>query len=819
MDAQYKNQLFNDLKFHLAIGRRIFPLSPGSKIPPKGVQWTRRTFTQGELEKRIRSDHNLAWALGSRDLVLDLDPRHRNAAESFRRLCKKAGIAPGGLFDLTATVNSGGSDHGQHYYMRLPENVKVKTTIDEYPDLHFKRIGGYVVLPGSLHPSGRYYDWDYCSPYDQLPMMIPDKILELLRIDNDVQKINKTIQQDIHTEEIYHYLNQLHPRDFRSRQSWIELAFMVHSAIGESGRDIFLAWSSRDDQYYGCEEKNIKIWESIKDDKQKNLTFGSLIQLVLDKGGKHYRSTAKNDFKEEFENNQNPFDIYIEKISKLPPNQNDYELKNLIREAHQFGIINWENKFRDEIAVSLGINKSVVDKIYKQIDKEIKREQKEQKSKKIDYPERIATKILKEYFENGRLLIHAINQQFYQYIGTHWQAIKENEITKLAYETSLELKQANKATHEASSKVKGAVTALIAKTAKLGDDVFDFAGNVKPIINCANGELHIDVNRGIYTFKEHSPESHLLHCLSVSYDSEAICPVWDDAIRGIFRNCKDPNGVIRHLYEAFGYMIQPQKDIPSWFLWIGGGNNGKSMVFKILKALIGEHAILPRAIQDLADTGRSNHAIASLVGKLVAIDDDADIEKVLPSSTLKKLSESQTWEANPKHKDAFNFKSSVTPLVLVNGWPPIRDITKGMLRKIYVFPFNRHFKKGIDEDTTLKQKIKEMELSGLLNHALKGLQRLRKRGYFDPPIDCREAKREWLSRSNFVLDWLRTKCVMNNDRWTSISELYRSYNDWALQNHIRYIGGQTRLENQLYQRGLKTETRNDERGFLGISLR
>jgi len=426
--------------------------------------------------------------------------------------------------------------------------------------------------------------------------------------------------------------------------------------------------------------------------------------------------------------------------------------------------------------------------------------------------------VLADHFDNGKTLIHGINQQFYSYTGTHWVAVKDNEITKLLYEASDELKKQNRAEHEAASKLAGALTVLIAKTTKPRKDVFDFAGEPKPIINCSNGEVQIDITAGTHNRRSHTPRSYLLHCLTVSYDSAATSPIWDDAIRGIFKNCREPEKVIEHLYEMIGYLIQPKKDIPSWFLWIGGGNNGKSMVFHILESLIGSHAILPRSIQDFADAGRSNHATASLVGKLVTIDDDANIDKVLPSAALKKLAESQTWEANPKHKEAYNFRASATPVVLVNGWPMIRDITHGMLRKIFVFPFNRRFRKGIDDDTSLEDKIKATELPGILNHALAGLQRLRRRGEFDPPADCLRAKDEWLKRSNPVLDWIATCCVTGNGAWTALNDLYSSYTLWADQNYFKRPGGRTRLENYLMQRGLALETRDSERGFVGIEV-
>jgi P4 family phage/plasmid primase-like protien len=707
--------------------------------------------------------------------------------------------------------------------MRLPPNVKVKTKHPDLPGILFKRLGGYVVLPGSLHPdSGRYYDWDYFSPYQDIPALMPPKLLELLEIkENEKSKNLPKVEKDVSREELHHYLKQLNPEDFRSRQSWTELAFVVHFTLGEVGRDIFFAWSNRDDQYLDCQEENEKIWESIKNDKSQNIGFGSLVKMVLDRGGVPFRTPAAIEFDDGFDPDRTRLDKFIDRISKLAPNPSDRVLRKLLQEAQQFGATLWDKTLRREVKECLGLKYPTIDKLYRQVERDRKRELKTQKAKKIDYPEEIAQKVMKEKFEDGDTLIHAINQRFYHYTGTHWTLLRDNEATKLLYDASLELKIKNEAEHEASSKVSPAMTALIARTTKPGNDVFDFAGEIKSVINCANGELWLDPTTGGYDFCRHRPESYLLYCLGTEYDPAAECPIWDKALEGIFAEHEDPAGMIRHLHEIFGYLIQPNKDIPSWFLWHGGGKNGKSTCVEILQATMGEHAVLPRPIHDFGSTNKSQHAVASLVGKLVTVDDDADKDITLPASALKKLAEGKLHEANPKHKDQFIFRSSATPLALFNGWPRIRDITDGMLRRVFIVPFFRQFTLGVNADDSLQRKIKKHELSGVLNRALAGLKRLRVRRRFDEPIDCKNAKQEWLRRSNFIMDWLITCCHRGNGAWTTMHDLYQSYLDWATMSGIRNysLNTQTQLESYVIERGLKLEIREGDRGFKGISLK
>lgn len=817
MDAKHKAQLFHDLEtIHIPLGRQVFPLVPGTKIPPKNFQWRTRKLSSDQIRSFVDTGHNLAWALGPQDVVLDvdIDPQHRNAVGSLKKLGGFLGIAPNFAewLSATAVVLTGGADGGQHYYMTVPPNVKINTTHPDYPDLHWRRHGNYVVLPGSLHPDGRYYDWDYFSRYDERPMAMPPKLLELFRAETYQKKESKHAQ-NISVDELRHYLYQLDPKElFRDRQSWVELGFIVHNTLGESGRGLFMQWSAQDDLYRDTQTENDRIWDSIKDDKSNNLGFGSLVRKVLDSGGTPYRLPAAKEFDDGFNLETQELDAFLQKIAKMPPERDFYIVKQIIQEAKSFGPILWESKLKSEIAHCLGMKERVIDKLYKLVNKETKKS-------KIDYPERIAQNVLTKQFDSGKTLIHAINQRFYHYPGTHWIPLQDNEITTYLYNESKNLKNKNGATHDAATKVPAALTALIAKTTKINNDVFDFSGRVKSIINCANGELHLDTDTGQFEFQRHSPQSYLLQCLATPFDPDAKCPIWDAALMGIFRDHQEPTEMIRHLWEIFGYIIQPQKDIASWFLWLGYGLNGKSITLEILQSLMGEKAYLPRPIEDFANSGRSNHAIASLVGKLAVVDDDANTEKALPSSVLKKLAEGRVWESNPKHKDTFNFRAAATPVVLFNGYPKIKDITWGMLRKIFVVPFKRQFVRGVDEDTTIRPRVQASELSGALNRALDGLQRLRKRGSFQEPVDCVQAKNQWLRRAHQVIDWLHERCVLGNGSWSSVENLYISYQLWAENNHRKYKYSLTDLESNLLQYGLKIENRKNLRGFAGIEVK
>jgi hypothetical protein len=65
-----------------------------------------------------------------------------------------------GPFPCTATVRSGREAFGMHLYYRVPPGVKVPRSRQLGPGLELKAAGNLVVLPPSLHKSGRRYRWE-----------------------------------------------------------------------------------------------------------------------------------------------------------------------------------------------------------------------------------------------------------------------------------------------------------------------------------------------------------------------------------------------------------------------------------------------------------------------------------------------------------------------------------------------------------------------------------------------------------------------------------------------------------------------------------
>lgn len=387
----------------------------------------------------------------------------------------------------------------------------------------------------------------------------------------------------------------------------------------------------------------------------------------------------------------------------------------------------------------------------------------------------VAQKTLDAYFAGGNYLIHAEDGCFWRYTGKHWQPIRDDQIEN--HILTMVKKYADPEYGEEYRKIlKNAFDLLVSRQA-LDVDFFRRLGEIPSVINCQNGELWLQPD-GSFILKPHSPESHLQYMLEFDYDPSATCPKFDAALLQTFANSSAPEDMVRHIQEVMGYFIQPSRFLTCWFMWQGGGSNGKTSLFETLERLMNRRSIYSERIGNLE---RSRFALGSLMGKILFVDDDVDQNTKLPDGLLKKLSERKLITGEKKFKDSFEFISSVAVLLLTNNHPLCDDLSYGTKRRARIIPFTQKFE-GANKDPSLYPYIHKNEMSGVLNRLVQGLQRLRQRGDFLEPADCVQARQEWLIHANPFNAFLSECCENDPISYAALNEIYMRFNNWKTIN-------------------------------------
>jgi hypothetical protein len=137
-------------------GLAIFPIEAKSKIPAVSHGFKVATTDPEQIDRWWGSEPfkfcNIGCATGpaSKIVVLDIDPKP-NAVGILANLEQEFGKLP----ETARSLTGGG---GLHFFFRseeeMPSRIGVRHGVD------FKASGGYIVLPCSVHESGRTYTWD-----------------------------------------------------------------------------------------------------------------------------------------------------------------------------------------------------------------------------------------------------------------------------------------------------------------------------------------------------------------------------------------------------------------------------------------------------------------------------------------------------------------------------------------------------------------------------------------------------------------------------------------------------------------------------------
>lgn len=421
------------------------------------------------------------------------------------------------------------------------------------------------------------------------------------------------------------------------------------------------------------------------------------------------------------------------------------------------------------VAKQIGHNIKIVRRAYKDLH--------DASLKATDFGLMMAKKTLTDFYGTGAFLKRNIDGLYFVFDKTHWRATSTDTIRK----------NIQKVITTQALLPKKTLAAMVGETMQCFNDLLASDEDLLAIgeaagtsVNCKNMEVHLR-NDGSVQLKPHNPLRWNFSCLDFDYNPEATCPIFDKTLKEIFSKSENPDDMVRHMEEIFGYAISGQRNIAMFILMVGHGRNGKSKVLETLQRLIGSDAVLS---DSLASFQNDKFNMAALHGKLLFCDDDLEHGIKLKDGTIKKLSESKQVSArHPYGKKKFLFNNKALVVIASNDYPISDDISPGLIRRAYAIPFDRQFTEQ-EDNQELFPNIWKNEMSGILNRALQGLQRLKQRGAFLQPEDCKRANKEFLAHANPLYAFLHDCCEKVPGAKMRVKDVRDYFAAWAKEQGI-----------------------------------
>ncbi len=355
-------------------------------------------------------------------------------------------------------------------------------------------------------------------------------------------------------------------------------------------------------------------------------------------------------------------------------------------------------------------------------------------------------------------IIYSEEGKFFRYLDGYYQWITENALVELI-------------TKEYGC-LKNNVINLIIRYLKAKAEVRADSLNNDNYLNLENGLFDL----ATYRLKPHSPEVLSTIRLNVTYDPQASCPLWEEAVRTI---------VIKQEYidiiqEFFGLCMTRETYDKALFL-IGEGNNGKSTLLDVLKGILGDENTCEVQLEQL----EKSHYVAQLHNKILNLASEISARGTVCDEMFKKIVAHDYVMGDHKFGHPFSFRPACKLIFATNNMPRTDDKSRAFYRRLLIVPLTKEFTEMDDKHKYYRTLLTER--NGIFNWMVEGLKRLKERGRFAIGKNMIEAVEHYRVENNPVLSFVNENCVLEPDASISKRDIYEAYREFCEESGFRPV--------------------------------
>ncbi len=288
--------------------------------------------------------------------------------------------------------------------------------------------------------------------------------------------------------------------------------------------------------------------------------------------------------------------------------------------------------------------------------------------------------------------------------------------------------------------------------------------------------------------ESHSHTHRAIHALPIAYEMDAPRHRWTAMLREVFRRLRedgtldedDTEACIEMLQEWVGSTLMGEATARAvGLVLVGSGNDGKSSVLNVIRALFPPSAVSSIAPQDWA----RSFLLAGLAGRRLNCVSELPERDIVDAPRFKAVLSGDPLTAERKNQDPFDLICEAGHLFACNALPPTRDQSEGFWRRFAVLACNRRF--GAEEVVRdLWKTIVAEELDGIAAWAIEGAARAQRLKSFTAPASSTQAKLEWQHDSDAVRQFVEESCEVfppgtPSSEETGIADLYKAFRSWC----------------------------------------
>jgi putative DNA primase/helicase len=367
---------------------------------------------------------------------------------------------------------------------------------------------------------------------------------------------------------------------------------------------------------------------------------------------------------------------------------------------------------------------------------------------------------------------------WWQWRRSHWVELEHRAVRAAAYaftETAFYVREKKPEMWAPNRHKVADLLEALAAICHLPEAVYQPAwidgGHDGTIVACANGLLDV-AGRELL---DHTPR--FFNVTAVPFDFDPQAPPALKWLKFLHDLWEEDDDSVNALQEFFGYVISGRLDLHKILLLVGPTRAGKGVIARGLGALIGRDNVAGPTLSSLA----GDFGLAPLLGKPLAVISDARLSGRGSSVVVERLlaiSGEDTITVNRKYRDQWTGKLPSRFMVISNELPQLGDASAAIAGRFVTLLLTKSWLGN--EDIELEPEL-HTELTGILNWALDGLQRLDKNNRFTKPASTDEAYIALQDLASPVGAFIRDRCKVGEGE-VSVDGLWSAWKSWAEEN-------------------------------------
>lgn len=327
------------------------------------------------------------------------------------------------------------------------------------------------------------------------------------------------------------------------------------------------------------------------------------------------------------------------------------------------------------------------------------------------------------------------------------------------------------------------------------------------LLNVANGT--VDLRTG--ELRPHRREDMITRQAPVAYDPAAACPRW---LRFLEEVLPDPE-VRLFVQRWLGYSCTGDVREQYLPLFVGEGNNGKSVLVDTVSAVLGSYASeAPPDMLTAGVGGGSDHPtdIADLMGRRFVVASETEAYARLRVQLMKRLTGNAKLKGRYMRQDFFEFERTHKLVLVTNNEPAIPETTEAVWRRIRMVRFDV-IVPGARVDKSLMHKLRP-EHPGILAWLVRGAVEWLREGLTEPEAVL-AATQTYRNRSDSFAEFAAEFLRLEEGAFAASDELKKTYDSWCKNTGNEQLPPRT-FRDRLVRMGALPAKTSAKRGWEGL---